>query len=257
MKKRILTLLSLFCTLSFADRIVVDTTMAASDNSEHLEYEDRGSFGPYVEFNNIKMSNVTYNYKVHGHKFDISIDNSYIYGASGSLPLTEWLDIYLMAGYQYLGVSHHPRNSEAVYADMEALSDDFFDAPFDSSDVDGRHQIHTALFQFSLDFSLPLVYSYKHQFMFKLYAFGGALVGKTFFADDTQFLSPVLYGYTYGAGFRSALHGFFLSAGVKNSHEYFHTYFERKTGEKKEDDEFMLDINSYFSPYVSLGITLF
>ncbi len=242
---------------AFADHLVVDTTMAATEKSEHMEYEDRGSFGPYVEFGNIKMKNVSYSYRIHDQKYNISIDNSYIYGASGSLPLTEWFDIYLMAGYQYLGVSHHPRNRDAVYADMDALSDDFFDAPYDSSDVDGRHQIHTALFQLGFDFSLPLVYSYNHQFMFKLYAFGGAVFGKTFFSDDTQFLSPVLYGYAYGAGIRTAFHGFFLSAGVRNSHEYFHTYFERKTGDKKDGDEFMLDFDTYFVPYVSLGITLF
>ena len=257
MKKRIFTLIALFCSLSLADRIVVDTTMAAADNNEHLEYQDRGSFGPYVEFGNVKMKNVNYVYKIHGQQYDISVDNSYIYGASGSLPLTEWFDIYLMAGYQYLGVSHHPRNRKAVFEDWESLSDDFFDAPFDSSDIDGRHQIPTALFQFGFDFSLPLVYSYKHQFMFKLYAFGGTVVGKTFFSDDTQFLSPITYGYAYGAGIRSAWHGFFLSAGFRNSHEYFHTYFERKTGDKQEDDEFMLDFDTYFAPYVSLGITLF
>ena len=90
---------------AFADRLVVDTTMAAAEKSEHMKYEDRGSFGPYVEFGNIKMKNVTYDYKIHGQDYDISIDNTFIYGASGNLPLTEWFDIYLMAGYQYLGIS--------------------------------------------------------------------------------------------------------------------------------------------------------
>ena len=257
MTKNILPLLLLFSSLALADRLVIDTTMAAAEKSDFNEYQDRGSFGPYVEFSNIKMKNVTYVYKIHNQDYNISIDNSYIYGASGSLPLTEWFDIYLMAGYQYLGISHHPRNAESAYADMESLSDDFFDAPFDSSDMDGRHQIHTALFQLGFDFSLPLVYSYNYQFMLKLYAFGGAVFGKTFFADNTQFTSPVIYGYAYGAGIRTAWHGFFLSGGFRNSHEYFHTYFERKTGKTKDEDEFMLDFDTYFTPYISLGITLF
>ncbi len=259
MRKQIFTLIALFSTLSFADRIVIDTTMAAAENSEHMAYEDRGSFGPYVEFNNIKMKNVEYSYKVHGKKQDISIDNSFIYGASGSLPLTEWFDIYLMAGYQYIGISHNPRNEKDAYEDLAANTDedDFFEAAFDSTDLEGRHQVHTALFQLGFDFALPIVMSYNHQFMLKAYAFGGAVFGKTFFSDDTKFLSPVIYGYAYGAGLRMAWHGFFLSSGFRNNHEYFHTYFERKTTDNKEDDEFMLDFDTYFQPYVSLGITLF
>lgn len=257
MKKKILALALLATSFTFADRIVYDNSMAAAENSDYNEYEDRGSFGPYVEFSNIKMKNVEYSYKVRGIKYDINIDNSYLYGASGSLPLTEWLDIYLMAGYQYLGVSHHPRNSDKAYEDMAFLAEEFFEAPLDSSDIDGRHQIHTALFQFSLDLAWPIVTSYNHQFMLKLYAFGGGIFGKTFFSDDTKFLSPIVLGYTYGAGFRTALHSFVLSAGVRNTHQYFHTYFERKISDKKDGDEFMLDFDTYFQPFVSLGITLF
>ena len=256
MRKRIFTLILLACSLTFADRIVIDTSMATSTASDYKEFEDRGSFGPYMEFNNVKMKNVNYAYKVNGRKHSITLDNTFIYGASGSLPLTEWFDIYLMAGYQYLGISHKPHNKEAAYADLEEY-DDFFEAPFDSSDIEGRHQIHTALFQLGFDFALPLVKSYKHQFMFKLYAFGGAVFGKTFFADDTKFTSPAIYGYAYGAGARMAWHGFFLSGGFRNNHEYFHTYFERKTGEFRDNDEFMLDYDTFFQPYVSLGITLF
>ena len=258
MRKRIFTLILLFSTLTFADRIVIDTSMATSTDNDYKEFEDRGSFGPYVEFSNIKMKNVNYSYKVSGIKEDINIDNTYIYGASGSLPLTEWFDIYLMAGYQYLGVSHHPRNRDDVFADYEALAEDeFFDPAYDKDDIDGWHDIHTALFQFGFDLALPLVYSYRYQLMFKPYIFGGVIFGKTFFSDDTKFLSPVLYGYAYGAGVRCAWNSFFLSGGFRSSHEYFHTYFERKTGKDKEDDEFMLDIDTYFAPYVSLGITLF
>ena len=259
MRKRIFTLILLCCTLTFADRIVIDTSMATSTDNDYKEFEDRGSFGPYAEFNNVKMKNVDYSYRVNGRRHDINIDNTYIYGASGSLPLTEWFDIYLMAGYQYLGVSHKPRNREQAFQDLAAYDDedDFFDAPFDSTDLEGRHETHTALFQLGFDFAFPLVMNYKHQFMIKLYAFGGAVFGKTFFADDTKFTSPAIYGYAYGAGIRTAWHGYFLSGGFRNNHEYFHTYFERKTGTDRENDEFMLDFNTYFQPYVSLGITLF
>lgn len=257
MNKFFITLLLSAATLTFADRMVTDNSMAAAENSEHMVYEDRGSFGPYVEFGNIKMSNVTYRYKVHEMKQDINIDNSYIYGASGSLPLTEWFDIFIMAGYQYLGISHKPRNPKAAYDDLAEILDDFIDSPLDSIDVKGRHQVHTALFQLGFDLALPLVTSYNHQFMLKLYAFGGGIFGKTFFSDDTKFLSPVVYGYAYGAGLRMAFHGFFLSGGVKNAHEYFQTNYERKVSETKDGDEFMLDFDSYFQPYVTLGITLF
>ncbi|SHK36328.1 hypothetical protein [Fibrobacter sp. UWEL] len=258
--KRIIFITFAAAALSFADRVVYDNSMAGQDDSENNTYEDRGSFGPYVEFNNIKMSNVNYSYKVHDMKYNITIDNSYIYGASGSLPVTEWFDLYVMAGYQYIGVSHHPRNKNAAYDDLAGFIEDFEDfgnTPLDSSDIDGRHQIHTALFQLGCDFALPLVESYTYQFMLKPYAFVGALFGKTFFSDNTKFLSPVIYGYAYGAGVRMAWHRAVLSAGVRNSHEYFHTYFERKISETRDGDEFMLDFDTYFQPYVSLGITLF
>ena len=151
MRKRIFTLILLFSTLTFADRIVIDTSMATSTDNDYKEFEDRGSFGPYVEFSNIKMKNVNYSYKVSGIKEDINIDNTYIYGASGSLPLTEWFDIYLMAGYQYLGISHKPRNRDKAYkllAEELEFADEFFDAKFDSTDIEDRHEIHTALFKF-------------------------------------------------------------------------------------------------------------
>ena len=114
MNKLFLTLCLSAITLTFADRVINDNTMAAAEHSEHGIFEDRGSFGPYVEFNNVKMKNVNYSYKIHNQKHFINVDNSYIYGASGSLPITEWFDIYLMAGYQYLGVSHCPRDPEAA-----------------------------------------------------------------------------------------------------------------------------------------------
>ena len=38
MRKRIYTLILLFSTLTFADRVVIDTTMAASTNSEDREF---------------------------------------------------------------------------------------------------------------------------------------------------------------------------------------------------------------------------
>jgi len=260
MFKKIVTTTLCVLSLSFADKIVMDNSMAAAENSDIHQYEDRGSFGPYVEFNNIKMSNVNYVYKVHDQKYNISIDNSYIYGATGSLPLTEWFDIFIMAGYQYIGVSHHPKDREKAMADFHEAFDIYEaeeDAPLHESDIDGRHQIHTALFQLGFDFAYPLVASYNYQFMIKPYLFGAGIFGKTFFSDNTKFLSPVLYGYAYGAGIRMAWHGAFLSVGVKNGHEYFHTYFERKTSKTKEGDEFMLDFDTYFQPYISLGITLF
>lgn len=254
----------LFCSLflaafsfSAAQTYITDNSMAAAENSDTMEYEDRGSFGPYVEFGNIKSSNINYVYKVHNLDYKITVDNSYIYGASGSLPLTEWFDIYIMAGYQYLGISHHPRDPKAAYKDQAALADDFFESPIDSSDIDGRHQVHTALFQLGFDFAWPLVESYSYQFMLKPYIFAGGIFGKTFFSDDTKFTSPVLYGYAYGAAVRMAWHGAFLSAGVRNSHEYFHTYYERKLSDTKDGEQFMLDFDTYFQPFVSLGITLF
>ncbi|MCL4102402.1 hypothetical protein SAMN05720766_11111 [Fibrobacter sp. UWH9] len=258
MFRKIITLSLCSLTLAFADRIVIDNSMAAAERSDIHEYEDRGSFGPYIEFSNVSMGNVDYTYKVHNQKYNISVDNSYIYGASGTLPITGWFDIYVMAGYQFLGVSHHPANRDKVMKDFEALYEDYFgDSPISKSDIDGRHQIHTALFQLGFDLAYPLIASYNYQFMFKPYLFGAGIFGKTFFSDNTQFLSPVLYGYAYGAGLRIAWHGAYISTGLKNSYETFHTNFERKTSKDKSGDEFKLELNSNFQPFLSFGITLF
>lgn len=262
MKKLIFVALSLLAaTETFAAKASVRTdTSMSGENSVGASYSDRGSFGPYIEFSNINMDNVTYVYKVHEMPQDISIKGSTIYGATGTLPLKEWFDIFLMVGYQYLDVKHSPRNPSKAYADLADFADmyeDFGDAPIDSNTIKGHHDIHTALFQFGFDLSFPVYTNYNYQLMVKPYAFAGVLVGKTFFSDDTKFLSPLLYGYAYGAGVRVAFHGAFLTAGVRNSHEYFHTYFERKVSETKDGDEFMLDFDTLFQPFISLGITLF
>lgn len=239
-------------------KVVTDNSMSAEDRTD-IEYTDRGSFGPYIEFNSVNMDNVNYVYKVHEMPQNISVTNTYIYGATGSLPIKEWFDIFLMVGYQHIGVSHSPRNPTAAYADLAEITDLYGegDAPIDSATIKGHHNIHTALFQFGADFAFPLYTNYQYQLMVKPYIFGGVIVGKTFFSDKTKFLSPVAYGYAYGAGVRCAFHGLFASAGVRSSHEYFHTYFERRLSSKKDGDEFMLDFDTYFQPFLTVGITLF
>lgn len=261
MKKQIfVTFCLIAATMASAakTKVVTDNSMSAEDRTD-IEYTDRGSFGPFIEFSNVKMDNVNYSYKVHELPQEISISNTYIYGATGTLPVTEWFDIFLMAGYQHIGVSHKPRNDKAAYDDLAEIVDLYGeeDAPIDSSTLKGHHNIHTALFQFGADLSYPIFTSYKYQLMVKPYAFAGVIVGKTFFTDNAKFVSPVAYGYAYGAGVRCAFHGFFLSGGVRSSHEYFHTYFERRLSSTKSGDEFMLDFDTYFQPYLTLGITLF
>ncbi|MCQ2124470.1 MAG: hypothetical protein MJZ25_09835 [Fibrobacter sp.] len=261
MKKQIFVTLALAAaTLAFGAKVkVITDTSMSGDNRNDMEYTDRGSFGPYIEFSKISMDNVNYSYKVHEHKHDISIGNTYIYGATGSLPLKEWFDIFLVVGYQHIGVSHKPQNEAAAYADLDYYANyyDEEDMPIDSATLKGRHNIHTALFQFGADLSFPIYTNYNYQLMIKPYAFAGVIVGKTFFSDKTKFLSPVAYGYAYGAGVRCAFHGLFASAGVRSSHEYFHTYFERRLSSTKDGDEFMLDFDTYFQPFLTVGITLF
>ena len=81
--------------------------------------------------------------------------------------------------------------------------------------------------------------------------------GKTFFQDDSKYLAPAIWGYTYGAGLRVAFHAFTLAGGIRNTHEYFHTYYEQPISDKKENEEFMLDFDVFLQPYVSLTIDLF
>lgn len=262
MNKLIISLtLAAFSLSSAAVRVVTDNSMAASDDNEHMVYTDRGSFGPYIESGAISMGNVNYDYTVHNFDHKIKLNTTKIYGATGTLPIKEWFDIFLMVGYQHIGVSHEPIDAKGAYDDLAEIQDfydGFDDAPLDSNDLKGHHNVHTALFQFGVDFALPIYSSYKYQLMIKPYIFAGVLVGKTIFSDNTKFLSPVLYGYAYGAGVRAAFRGAFLSAGLRTSHEYFHTYFERRVDhEPKEGDQFMLDFDSYFRPFISLGITLF
>lgn len=262
MKKQFFVALSLLVatgTFAAKEKVITDTSMSG-DNKSGMSYSDRGSFGPYIEFSNINMDHVNYVYKVHEMPQKISVEGSTIYGATGTLPLKEWFDIFLMVGYQKLDVNHTPRNPSLAYADLAEIADlyeDFDDAPLDSAAVEGKHDIHTALFQFGFDISFPIITNYNYQLMVKPYAFGGVIVGKTFFSDNSKFLSPILYGYAYGVGVRVAFHGAYLTAGVRNSHEYFHTYFERRLSETKDGDEFMLDFDTYVQPFISVGVTLF
>ena len=58
MSKQIFALILAASTLSLADTVFIDNSMAASQKSDTDEYEERFAIGPYVEFTNIKMDNV-------------------------------------------------------------------------------------------------------------------------------------------------------------------------------------------------------
>ena len=256
-----ITVLAL-ATLSQAEyRVFIDNSMAAPQTSTTQKYEERVSVGPYVEFTNVKMKDTDYRYKVAGRPYKISIDNSFTYGFAGNMPFDQYIGFYMMVAYQYLGIDYQDKDLEGGYALVEKYDREWedFNDEMDSSDVKGHQDLHTALFQIGFDLGLPLYANYNNQTMFKIFSYIGGIAGKTFFSNDSRFLSPILWGDAYGLGARFAIHSVTLSAGIRNSREFIHTNYEKKMSESeyKNDDEMMLDINNYIQPFVNLTISLF
>ena len=83
MSKQIFALILAASTLSLADTVFIDNSMAASQKSEVDEYEERFAIGPYVEFTNIKMDNVNWTYKVNNRKYDVDVSNTFTFGGKG------------------------------------------------------------------------------------------------------------------------------------------------------------------------------
>lgn len=244
---------------SYADTVFIDNSMAAAQTSDVNEYEERFAIGPYVEFTNIKMDNVNWSYRVNGRKYDLDVKSTYTFGGTGLLPFNNYVGIYAILAYQFLGVDYKDRNLTEAYKLQEEMDFEYdgWNVPVEKSDIEGHHKIHIALAQIGLDFGIPLYSSYNYQFMCKLYGFAGGITGKTFFENDSKYLAPAIWGYTYGAGLRIAFHAITIAGGVRNTHEYFHTYYEQPISEKKEYEEFMLDFDAFLQPYVSLSIDLF
>lgn len=259
MSKLFFSFLAVAASISLADTVYIDNSMAAAERSDTETYEERVSVGPYIEFTNIKAKNINSSYKVNNRKYDIEVSNTFTYGAAGNLPFNNYVGFYIIAAYQFLGVNYKDRNSAEAYEILDSMmvNDLMFENDVDSSDIKGHHQIHTVIFQIGFDAGFPLYSSYNYQTMVKLFAFGGGIAGKTFFQNESKFLAPPIFGYAYGLGLRAAFQRATLSGGVRNSHEYFHAYYERPISENKDGEEFMLDFDNYFQPFVNFTISLF
>jgi regulator of RNase E activity RraB len=259
MSKKIFAFVLAACAFSQADTVFIDNSMAASQKSDTDEYEERFAIGPYVEFTNIKMGNVNWSYKVNNRKYDINVSNTYTFGGTGILPFNNYIGIYAILAYQFLGVDYQDRNLKEGYRLQEEMEIEYdgWNVPVEKEDVKGHHKIHIALAQIGVDFGVPLFTSYNYQFMCKLYGFAGGITGKTFFQNDSKYLAPAIWGYTYGAGLRIAFHALTIAGGIRNTHEYFHTYYEQPISDNKDGDEFMLDFDAFLQPYVNFTIDLF
>ena len=259
MSKKIFAFVLAACAFSQADTVFIDNSMAASQKSDTDEYEERFAIGPYVEFTNIKMGNVNWSYKVNNRKYDIDVSNTYTFGGTGILPFNNYVGIYAILAYQFLGVDYQDRNLKEGYRLQEEMEIEYdgWNVPVEKEDVKGHHKIHIALAQIGVDFGVPLFTSYNYQFMCKLYGFAGGITGKTFFQNDSKYLAPAIWGYTYGAGLRIAFHALTIDGGIRNTHEYFHTYYEQPISDNKDGDEFMLDFDAFLQPYVNFTIDLF
>ena len=259
MSKKIFAFVLAACAFSQADTVFIDNSMAASQKSDTDEYEEHFAIGPYVEFTNIKMGNVNWSYKVNNRKYDINVSNTYTFGGTGILPFNNYIGIYAILAYQFLGVDYQDRNLKEGYRLQEEMEIEYdgWNVPVEKEDVKGHHKIHIALAQIGVDFGVPLFTSYNYQFMCKLYGFAGGITGKTFFQNDSKYLAPAIWGYTYGAGLRIAFHALTIAGGIRNTHEYFHTYYEQPISDNKNGDEFMLDFDAFLQPYVNFTIDLF
>lgn len=238
------------CTSATFAGIVTDTSMQAPENSGI--YEQRMGFGPFVEISRFNSSQLNKEMKVEGRSYNLSAEVSNIYGLLGHLPLNDWFSTFAVAGYQKVKIKYADKDLEEAYKNLQEEEENGFPA-IDSSDIKGTLNSYNFIVEIGIEAGIPLIQSYKYQFLLKILGFGGGLAGRGFF-DETQFLNPMIWGYVYGIGTRIAWERFSLFGGIRSTHFYWHTYYEKKTGELKENDSFMMDFNTMSSPFISLGI---
>ncbi len=248
--------LILFLSLPIMAFAHTDSSMAAPENDSTRQFEESVSVGPYYETGYVSKKNFISDFYIMGRRYDIDIDMTPLYGIQGNLPFNQWITGFMVAGYQHLGIRFADKNLTTAYENLKQLeSDDNMNSPIDSSDIKGRFQAHNFLLQLGIEIGLPLVESYQHQFMFKVVALGSLLGGRGFFSD-TQFLNPAIWGHAWGVGARISWHWVSLIGGIRNTHIYWHTYFEKKTGTLKDDDTFMLDYDTMAQPFFSMTFAL-
>lgn len=248
--------LILFLALPIICFANADTSMAAPVNSSNRKYEEQVSVGPYYERGHLCKSHFAYEYRVMGRSYNIDVDMAPLYGIQGNLPFNEWVSGYMVAGYQHLGIRYADRNLAEAYKNLDKLKEEnFIEIPIDSSDIAGRMHAHNILVQLGIEAGLPLIASYDYQFMFKVVALGGLLAGRSFFSES-QFLNPAIWGHVWGVGVRLSWHRVSVIGGVRNTHVYWHTYFEKKTGTLKDEDSFMLDYDSMAQSFFSINFAL-
>lgn len=244
-------------TLSFGSEIqIIDTSMAAPQKSDLIEYEERVSVGAYLELSSIDSKAIEYEFKIMNRPYDLSFSSSNFYGLSGNLPLNSWVGLYALGGYQYVEVKYKDKNTQEGYQNLASLIEENPFFSLDSSAVEGHFDAHRVSVQFGFEAGFPLLSSYNYQTMLKVFGFLGGVGGRVFYRN-TDFMNAAHWGYAWGGGFRAAYEKLSVSFGFRSSHLYSRTYFEKPSLSNKTDDTFMADISNFGQLFVSASVSLF
>lgn len=232
--------------------LMISAQLWAQNPEAEGSYEERPGISTYVELG-ITPSNAIVDQKIMKKPFDVTFKTSGIYGAGAHLPLNNWLGLNGFVGVQQVTFDYKMRGNAAlqqmVLDSIVSLSED---------DLDGQLISRNLLIQAGAEAGLPIYTNYKNQLMIKGLGFAGGIVGKTFF-DESKYDNTEIFGYAYGASVRLAWGQFGLESGLRSSHIWWRAFFDpaEKTGEQILDDVFMVDYDSYFSPFVKIIWSLY
>jgi len=213
-------------------------------------YEERVSLGLIYENSLIQKQMLSY--KVRGNFFDIEGDTWPLFGIGGHLPFTNWIGLNGIVGYQR---STFEFSNDDPVLETTLLSSPF--STFTAKDFEGKIISNNLIVQAGFELGLPLWTSYQEQGLFKILAYGSGIGGKTFY-DDSKFQNSNIFGFAYGGGIRYASGKWSFSAGARGSFVYWESnYFPEYASENTDDDRFIVEYQSFASPFVKIAVSLY
>lgn len=255
--KKHFTLIFIFFGLSlFTHGFAADSSMAAPQQSNYMQYEERVTIGLFFENTSKKASKIQSDFKIMGRPYDLDIKNSGVYGLTGVLPLNNWIGLYALGAYQYWGIHYKDKNLNKAYQNLAELQKEDLFCPIDSSDIKGVLDAHHIIFQAGMETGIPLFSSYNYQTMLKIYSFLGITAGRVYY-PNSEFMNSNLWGGSWGVGLRGAFYKVSLSSGFRFSSMYSRTHFEELTTNDPDNDTFMLNPHNFGELFFSIHYALF
>jgi hypothetical protein len=230
------------------------------------DYEERPSLGLYMDFTSI--SNVEFSYQeipnpgqaktgsldsgdstVASYDLAKGIEVSPLIGIAGHLPFlwNNYFNATMVVGFQ-----HHAYHLTS--ADSRTI---------DAGTNEKTMESYSVVIQGGPELGLPLYTDFKSQQMFKIFAYGQVIIGKTFLDGESNFQNDPYWGYNYGFGVRYAIKRFSLSAGTKTAEWIWKPVYQEDVGNIDPDlgedlvNKMRVRYTQFYNIYFDIKYSLF